>query len=202
MDEKIRAFVAVKLPLELTDMLGDVQSGLKKISGGEKAINRAVSWVKPENIHLTLKFLGHVEKHLIEKIIAGLEVVSSTHGPFKLTTAGVGGFPGLKNPRVLWLGILESVPLTRLWRDIEQRLKALGLEPAIEDEKRGFKPHLTLCRIKSVQAGGVLAEGAGHLTHIATMDFTVDSIVLFKSVLSPAGARHEEIKRISLKGVQ
>lgn len=201
MDEKIRAFIAVKLPLELTDMLGDVQSGLKKISGREKAINRAVSWVKPENIHLTLKFLGHIEKHLLERIIAGLEAVSSMHGPFKLTTSGVGGFPGLKNPRVVWLGIMESVQLTRLWQDIEQRLKGLGLEPAIEDERRGFKPHLTLCRIKSVAAGRAVGEGAGHLTHNAAMDFNVDSIVLFKSVLSPAGARHEEIKRVPLKGV-
>ncbi len=198
MDGKIRAFIALKLPRELTDLLGEVQAGLKKNSSREKDIIRAVSWVRPENIHLTLKFIGLIEKTMIDGITAALQDIASTQRPLKLATAGVGGFPGLKNPRVLWLGIRESAQLTGLANDIEQRLSGLG----IEKENRAFTPHLTLCRIKSIVAGRALGEGVGHLGYDATMDFNVDSMVLFESVLSPAGARYEELRRIELKGAE
>lgn len=185
----IRAFVAIKLPEELKVKLGEVQDALKR--GG-----RDVSWVKPESIHLTLKFLGDIEAARVDDISKALTEASAGVPPFTVTARGVGGFPNLKTPRVLWVGLEENAELARLAKNIDERLGDLGFER----DDRPFHPHLTLARIKSPSEGRELGKKASELNIDINVDFKADFFVLFRSVLSPGGAEHTELKRLPLKG--
>ncbi|MEE9614273.1 MAG: RNA 2',3'-cyclic phosphodiesterase [Thermodesulfobacteriota bacterium] len=196
----MRTFVAIELPADIKKALKTLQEELQ--SAGRKS--DAVSWGKPGNIHLTLKFLGEVESSGIEEIGSVLEEAGKGAKPFTLTLGGAGGaggvgaFPSLKNPRVIWVGIGECEELRRLRENIEEGLERIGFEK----EGRPFHPHLTLGRVRKgkrarlpKEAGGTgEAGGAGG----AGKTFTVDSFTLFRSELGPGGAKHHPIKEITL----
>ncbi len=188
----MRAFIAIELPSVLTEMLRAIQDELMKKTGKAEDI----SWAKPENIHLTLKFLGEIDPERVEEIYGELEKSAEGISPFSLSAGGVGGFPGLKTPRVIWVGIKESEVLTQLQKNIDERLVELGFEK----EDRPFHPHLTLCRIKSAPAGRNIGKAAAGLGHEANVVFKTDSFVLFKSELNPKGAKYSTLKRVDLKG--
>ncbi|MBW7956748.1 MAG: RNA 2',3'-cyclic phosphodiesterase [Deltaproteobacteria bacterium] len=158
----------------------------------------SINWVRPEAMHLTLKFLGEVDERLIDALGNGLENAASGTGPFNLTVEGVGAFPNQRRPRVIWAGIGASAELTELKERIEQSINALGFEP----EEREFSPHLTLCRIKtpedSMLMGSVLSEENPPLK----TEFTVSSVVLFKSVLRPKGAEYTAMREAFLQARQ
>lgn len=184
---KIRAFVAIELPLELVRELKEIQHSLDK--GWE-----GIKWVKPEKIHLTLKFLGYIENERVEEIASILRRAAGGIKPFTLSVGGIGWFPEEKNPRVLWVGLSGDGELKRLQKNMEGLLAAIGFEK----EDRPFEPHLTLCRVKSRKAGKSLVEMVKNLKPNIGFDFRVDSFVLFSSVLRPTGAEYSELKRISL----
>lgn len=154
------------------------------------------SWVRPDSIHLTLKFLGEVADNRIDEIGSALERAAEGAAPFSLAVEGVGGFPNPKYPRVVWAGIKESTELKKLQLQVEAAMVELGFEP----DGRAFSPHLTLCRIKSAadsrEMGRLLSEVKPELKAV----FEVSSVVLFKSVLKPAGAEYTALKEIILKG--
>lgn len=185
----IRAFVAIKLPEEMKVKLQEVQDALKR--GG-----RDVSWVKPESIHLTLKFLGDMEAGKVDAVASALAEASAGVAPFIVTARGVGGFPNLKAPRVLWVGLEENTELARLAKNIDERLGESGFAR----DGRPFHPHLTLARIKSLSEGRELGRKAADLKMDINVDFKADYFVLFKSVLCPKGAEHTELKRFALRG--
>ncbi|MBI5888396.1 MAG: RNA 2',3'-cyclic phosphodiesterase [Deltaproteobacteria bacterium] len=184
----IRAFIAIELPEKLIAALNAIETELKGKCGLTKG------WVRPESIHLTVKFLGDVDEKKLPEIAAALKNSASGCGPFTLTAAGYGGFPGLRAPRVLWMGVKDSPELQRLQQNIEDRLGAIG----IAKENRQFSAHLTFLRIKSPADGRIAGAAAENLKHEISMDFYVDSFVLFKSTLSPKGARHDIVERIKL----
>lgn len=186
----IRAFIAIELPSELTEALRGLQALFS--DGGLK--NKEISWVKPENIHLTVKFLGDVEERRIPDIFAALEKAADGIRPFTLRAAGVGTFPKGTAPRVLWVGINGCPELKKLHSGIEEALKALGFP----EEERDFSPHLTLCRIKTPPAGRALM-AAQNIRPDINMDFMASSFVLFKSELSPTGAKYVELKRVAFE---
>lgn len=107
---------------------------------------------------------------------------------------GVGGFPNLKAPRVIWAGVRENPELTRLQKNIDEGLSPLGFEK----DDRPFQPHLTLCRIKSMASGRELGRLIGELKPDVTTEFKAASFSLFKSVLSPKGAEYTVLKEIGL----
>ncbi|MBI5810167.1 MAG: RNA 2',3'-cyclic phosphodiesterase [Deltaproteobacteria bacterium] len=186
----MRAFIAIELPSGLTQAIKRLQAGL----AGILLMNKDIAWAKPENIHLTIKFLGDIEEGMVPVVAAALNKASAGIGPFTLIAKGVGMFPDEKKPRVLWVGISQCPPLKRLWSGIEDGLNGLGFGR----EEREFSPHLTLCRIKSPAAGRAVAAAVAGGRPGIDMDFRVDSFVLFKSDLSSKGARYTELKRIAL----
>jgi 2'-5' RNA ligase len=171
-----------------------VKNLLKAVQTGLDRGFRGISWVKPESIHLTLKFLGEIDDAKAGEISAGLKKASEGIGPFTLELEGVGCFPNTRNPRVLWAGIKESAPLLKLQKSVEERLSAIGFEA----EDRPFTPHLTLCRIKSAQDGRVLGRLVSEAKPQAKAGFTVSSFAFMKSVLKPSGAEYTPIQEFAL----
>jgi 2'-5' RNA ligase len=177
---KIRCFIAVTLPDEVREYLNDFSSEL-----AVAIPSRTVRWVEPKNIHLTLRFLGDTEAHLLPDIIDGLNQLAATQESFALKLGELGCFPNQRRPRVLWVGLGGQLErLHRLYNAVEQLLVPLGWDL----EGRSFHPHLTLGRAKDsrrlaearLQWGRVLEPRA----------LPVNALHLIESQLRPDGAVH------------
>jgi 2'-5' RNA ligase len=186
--EQIRSFVAIELSDQLRTQLGQVQESLMS-----KGITDQVRWVKPEGIHLTLKFLGNVPADSVKEISVAVEQASRGIAPFDISLGGLGCFPTTSRPNVLWIGIEgDTVALVELQNSIEANLSRLGYP----EEKRGYTPHLTLGRVHR-RVGGADRRRLGDLiqTHSAEPlgGMKVSEISLMKSQLSPSGARYSRL---------
>ncbi len=189
--ETIRAFLALDPPPEVLRKIADIQGALRR------NIQGALSWVRPEGIHLTLKFFGNIatdDINAVSEVVAGQAAGART---FHLEAKGLGVFPGTRRPRVLWLGICGEVErLIALQQAIDRGLEASGFPR----EEPPFRAHLTLARIKSWQGlgglDGVLAakgsESAGK--------FTATALTLFKSELTPKGAIYTTLGHFPFQG--
>ena len=188
----MRLFVAVALPAEIKGNLREIQERARRLDRG------GISWVKPENIHVTMKFLGEVEEGRVGSVSRAVEEVASSFSPFRVTIEGWGFFPSKKRPRVLWMGIeTGKEELARINESAEKRLVLEGFK----EEKRGFSPHLTFARIKNPAKVGPLVEGVGREERIEGGSFTVDSLVLFRSTLLPTGAVYDVVSEHPFGGV-
>jgi 2'-5' RNA ligase len=192
--EQIRSFVAIELEEELTEELAQIQESLRR-----RGIAEQVRWVKPEGIHLTLKFLGNVPADGIEEI--GLAVTRGSEGvePFAISLDGVGCFPTASRPNVVWVGVREDTgTLARLQTAVEDRLSVLGYAP----ERRKYTPHLTLGRV-SRHMGARDRRRIGDVvqTHDAgTLGrMQVREVSLIRSDLSPEGARYTRLVAVQLQ---
>lgn len=186
----IRAFIAVPLSTAVKELLQQVQ---------ERLANPGlhVVWVRPDTMHLTLKFLGETAEALIPKIIEALREAAAEAPAFTLTLTEVGAFPNLNYPRVLWVGWKnESALMAALHARLEERLEALG----IERESRPFAPHLTLGRVKAVRRKGSLLRQVHAAQHGLHAEVQVDSCALFRSELNPTGAIHTLLESVALRG--
>lgn len=182
--EKLRLFVAFDVPEEARRALQDVIAPLRERFSG-------IRWTKIENQHVTLKFLGWVPAAQREDIVEVCRDVSSRSAPALLSLTELGIFPGPKRARVLWAGIDDPSGLTsRLAADLDARFQPLGFEP----EKRAFTPHLTLARSKRPQSVGELPQVPPELRGT----FRLEDLRLYRSRLSPKGARYEVIDRFLL----
>lgn len=185
----LRAFIAIELPTALKDELTDIQKALRA------DLKDAVSWAKPETIHLTIKFLGSIETDRLNEVSKAVKDATSNTGRFELTAKGLGAFPSKKRPSTLWIGIEESSELERLHERIESRLENIGLQR----EKRGLHPHLTLARVRKTEAKRRLAETLKAFKTNLSYAFTVKELVLFKSEVHKSGAVHTPIERFKLE---
>jgi len=191
--EPVRTFIAIELSDEFKTQLAEAQARLKARSPG-----RSVKWVNPEGIHLTLKFLGNVPAGQIPAISGAIERAVAGHSAFDIHLAGLGCFPDLNRPRVIWVGMegdLEA--LEALQRAVEKELNTLGYPP----EGRRFTAHLTLGRVRDDAApderrrlgeavrAAVLESGAG---------LTVHQVSLMKSDLQPTGAVYTQLAAAEL----
>ena len=185
----IRTFICVELPKSVTALLAKVQDSLKGI-GAE------VNWVKPSNIHLTLKFLGDLPEQKLAEICEAVERATHAAIPFEFQVKGTGCFPANGNPRVLWVGI-EPVPhpLQELQELIDSGLFAMG----IPWETRTFNPHLTIGRVKSARNVQPLVRKMCTL-HFAEEVVGVREVTLMRSDLKPAGALYTPIGVFPLAG--
>jgi 2'-5' RNA ligase len=154
-----------------------------------------ISWVKPENLHLTLKFLGDIEEETVPLIREALDAAAARHGVFGVCVRGARTFPGGGKPRVIWLGLREGADrMTALAADIERELCALGCPR----DERGFRPHLTIARVKV--AGR--ADYAGACRRVDDRDAgacKIDHVTLYSSTLDPKGAVYTVQHRAALK---
>ena len=196
MTETVRAFLAIELPDEVTAALASVTEAV-----GNAGV-RGVRVVKPQDVHLTLKFLGNVPSSEIDSIVAAVTPVVAAQRPLTVELGGTGAFPGTGRARVLWVGVGgDLTALRQLQEGIEGALEPMGHAR----ESRGFSPHLTVARIRdgtppadrrrAVEA----ASSADRFVSRARID--VRSVSLIRSILRPEGARYERLARIPLRQV-
>ncbi len=186
----IRSFLAIELPKPILKKIEEVQEDLK-------STHADVRWVSPEKIHLTLKFFGNIEESKIDPIFMSIEEPVRTTSPFSLKVRGIGAFPHLKNPRVIWVGMVDGGEvLISLQKQIEIQLGKIEFQP----EDRPFHPHLTLGRMKSSRGKGELAAKMGRYKEEEFGDFRVERVVLFKSDLKPSGPIYTPLRDMRLGG--
>jgi 2'-5' RNA ligase len=190
--EQIRAFIAIELPdqvkCDLSQLLGRIRPGQE----------RAVKWVNPGSIHLTLKFLGNILAEKAVDIAREIGEAAAEVKPITLELQGLGAFPNLRSPRVVWVGVGGDVQLiVHLQRRIDQALIHLGF-PA---ERREFSPHLTLGRLRDKatnQERRSLGESIGSTRLQSSPPFLVDEVCLMRSTLTSAGAIYDRLAGVRL----
>ena len=187
----MRAFIAIELPEEIKDILGRIQDDLKQ--------SRAdVKWVKPGNIHLTLKFLGEIGEDLVKNIGSSLTEIANNYSSFPLTLSCLGAFPKLKYPRVIWVGLENEQQVLKIAEEVEMDMVRIGLA----SESRPFNSHITLGRVRSGLNRRQLVEKLECLNknfNSPKPEFRVTHLTLFKSTLTPTGPIYESIYTCPLK---
>ena len=188
MSDSIRTFIALELPPALISLLHKVQQDLKRM-------NIRARWVRPENIHLTLKFLGDINPGDVDKIDAAMAAAAIEFAPVTLTVRGIGVFPGIKRPRVIWVGLGGDI---RSLLALQSRLEQELAEVEFPQDKRSFKAHLTLGRIKQSAGPAVIRQVITEHATLSSDDFTCNQVLLFKSDLKPSGAVYSILKQTNL----
>jgi len=195
----IRAFIAIAPDRAVREALAHLRDQLRDGPGGG-----AGRWVRPESIHLTLKFLGDVPPERIPAIGHALETVCRGRSPFLLRLEGLGCFPNTRRPRVIWVGVREETGVLaalqrNLERDLERDLEALG-------HPRAFAPHLTLARVRegaslpAIQALGQQVVARQPTPNLASAEMLVREVILFRSDLLPQGPHYQALQRATLGG--
>lgn len=176
----IRAFVALELNEACRRTLGEMQRLLQQ--------SRAqVRWMRPETMHLTLFFLGLVSWERIPQVTAALDVVAAAHPPFRFSVGGVGSFGSRNRLRVLWAGVPDPPQeLLLLQSDLTAKIQP----PENSLEKRPFKPHLTLGRMRGPRNLSALSAAIREMTDSGRVEVPVNRVVLMQSILKTAGAEH------------
>jgi 2'-5' RNA ligase len=190
-DKYIRCFIAIHLPHDILIRISNYIKDLKKQSDD-------VRWVRADNIHLTLKFLGEIDSTKVKLVKECLYLLSDEFSSFSLSISGSGCFPGKKHPRVFWLGMEQGKenPLFGVHNWIEKQLSDLDFEK----EKRRFSPHLTLGRFRARQP----ANFSDLFTFLENnpfnpVNFEVKEIFFMQSILEPTGAEYKTIEKYPLK---
>ena len=190
--EPLRLFVACELPDEFREALTQVQAQLRQ------RLQARLRWVRPEGVHLTLKFL---DETVAEKVAAVREAIGQACqgiSPFALSLGQVGSFGDRRGPRVIWLGVTGDVQrLSELQRRLEDGLAALGWPR----EKRAFSPHLTLARVPPEVMGSPASPIATALSAVAALDASmlVTELSLTRSILRPDGAVYQTVAAFPLQ---
>lgn len=179
-----RTFIAMDIPSS-----NEIKECLKTMSG--RLNNEKIKWTDPDNLHLTLKFLGDTKEDLISDISEKLRRISSDLSVFTVLIAGAGVFRNLRDPRIIWLGIQENSILAHMKNLIENNLSPLGFPP----EKRGFSPHLTIGRIKFLRDRKNLEELLEIFNNKTIIKFDVTEIIYYESLLKKEGPEYVPLGR-------
>jgi RNA 2',3'-cyclic 3'-phosphodiesterase len=186
---EIRSFIAIEIP-------AGIRQEIKKLVADIQNTEADVKWVRPEGIHLTLKFLGSVKEDMVEKVALAVRPVVEAWRPFRLKAHGVGCFPGIRNPRVLWIGLeQEEGSAVRLQQEIETKTAELGFSP----EDRPFHPHLTLGRVRSPKGRNALIKMLETNSRLELSSFQVERVTLFRSDLRPGGPVYTKLHEFVMK---
>jgi 2'-5' RNA ligase len=190
--EKVRSFIAIELPSEVKACLADLEQELKK------GRHTFVKWVAPEGIHLTLKFLGHVDSDRLGPVTNAIKEASQGIPPFHLELGAPGAFPNFSRPRVAWVGLQgELDKLIALQKRLDPLLVPLGFPK----EDRPFNPHLTLSRVRE-NSSSAERQSFGQLLQRmrfeAGCSFLAESVDLMRSQLTPAGAIYSRLDSVPL----
>lgn len=178
----IRAFIAIDLTPDVQERLDQVSNQLKELLG-----KSPIRWVPVENIHLTLKFLGNVSMANLEVLTNIIQTVASGYQPFEISIGGLGAYPRLHRPRVIWVGVEAPQELAMAQRSLETETARLGYA----QEDRSFSPHLTLGRV-SRNASTRDIRATAEVLDSFTVGFLgvvrVNAVHLYQSDLKPDGA--------------
>lgn len=181
----LRAFVAVDFP---------PGEALRRLLQGLRATPARLRVVPPENLHITLKFLGDTEEAQVSELVAELHRAAEGLPPFTVTLQGTGTFPRRGAPRVVWVGLGGGDPLMALAGRVETRLEALGFPR----DRRQFSPHLTVARVKGAEHRGELLALLESFRETAFGQHRVEAVRLKRSELRPTGAVYHDVAVIPL----
>lgn len=175
----LRLFVAIRPPAPIRARLLAAMGGI-----------RGARWQSDDQLHLTLRFIGEVDRHRASDVVAALGAVHA--GQFTIALNGIGHFERRGQPEAVWAGVAPHEPLQRLHNKVDQAIARVGIAP----EQRAYLPHITLARLKR-GAGpvGMMLEQSGGL---ASPPFEVDHFALFESRLTPEGAVYTIVERFAL----
>jgi RNA 2',3'-cyclic 3'-phosphodiesterase len=185
--KKMRTFIAIDISAEIRKALAQIEAHL--IYAGAD-----VKWVRPENVHLTLKFLGEIDDKKEAEVNAALDSIAKSTKPFELSVKDLGAFPKIDHPRVIWVGLEKgAVETTALAAKVDEALASIGFAK----ETRPFSPHLTIGRVRSPINKDKLKEKM--VSAIANIDLPtvpthkVSSVILFQSTLTPQGSIYTKL---------
>jgi len=190
----IRTFIAVDLPADIHDCLEKVSDQLKEHMGSVP-----VRWVLPQNIHLTLKFLGDVSPSNIEVLAELLNTEAAHQKPMVISVGGVGAYPKVRSPRVVWVGVEAPPEMVDLQKAIDSQMTRIGYSP----DRRPFSPHLTLGRV-SRNATPLEVRKIGDSLISKKIGFLgvarIRSVHIFRSDLRPSGAEYTKLFTAQFNG--
>jgi 2'-5' RNA ligase len=190
MPKSIRTFIAVEVSPAIRTRLMAVQQELA-------ALAQDVKWVEPENLHVTLKFLGQVDERAVHTVCRLAEEAVAGREPVQITVAGVGAFPNAKRPRVIWAGVTEGGPeLIRIHGDLEQALRDEGYPR----EDRPYTPHITLGRIRQIKPNPQFAAALDEHQTWEGGQTLVRELLVMASQLSSHGPHYVVMGRCRLGG--
>jgi 2'-5' RNA ligase len=182
---QFRGFIAVDI------------SVIPKIFEFEKEIKNSdanVKLVEPENIHITLKFLGDTDEQLIDDIREIIKSSTEEIKPFNIQLTGTGVFPNPNYIRVVWIGIENYEQIEIIAKKIDDKILELGFEK----ERRGFSPHLTIARVRSAKNKDKLLQVVEKYKETVFADIKVESVKLMKSDLTPKGPIYTTLKEVKI----
>jgi RNA 2',3'-cyclic 3'-phosphodiesterase len=191
----LRSFIAVEIPAGIQNAIAHSTASLKN------ALPKPlIRWVAPQNVHLTLKFLGDVSPTSLEQLVEKLKVEAASHGMFSMSVGGLGAFPTPRKARVIWIGLESPPALEALRRGVEAAAAQLGYAP----EERSFSPHLTIGRVgQNVSAPDLQRiRTALETTKVGVLGtIRVEAVHIFKSDLQPGGAVYTHLFALPLKSM-
>ena len=193
--DHVRLFVACEVPDDVKETIGEVIVNLRQKSGS------AVRWIKPDGVHVTLKFLGEVPTRKLPAVKLAVQEAVVGHSPFELEFSTIGTFGGREGLRIMWVGIAGDVlRLEALVRAVNAALAVVGFEP----ERRPFRPHLTLGRVKdeiSTRQRAEIEVAVGK-TDVPPASWRTAQVSLMRSRLGPGGATYEVLATFPLRVMQ
>lgn len=187
----IRSFLAFDLPEELAQVVARTSDDLRKT-------RLSVRWVHPDNIHLTVVFMGDMEEGSIDAIGDSVRGVCSGYAPFEVMIKGAGYFGSIRSPRVIWIGMDGNIERMNSFRDsLQKALKPYG----IKEEARPFRPHITLGRFRQSSGGGDdLVRIMSRYKDIESPRRMLTDLAFYRSDLKPSGPVYSELGRWRLAG--
>ena len=189
-EDVIRAFIAIEISDEVRERLKTLQRDLKKT--GAK-----VGWVAPENIHLTLVFLGDVFRSQVEPLANSLDAVAATFISFRYEVAGSGFFGPPRSPRVIWVGVNESASAVT---DFQARVMTAVHDLGLKTEDRPFHPHLTIGRVRTRDRVDELTSRLASAKSTRYGSVEVHRLLIMQSHLEHQGVRYSVLRESALKG--
>ena len=188
-NETWRVFCAIELPSLVRDHISEHITRLRKAMPDSPA-----SWSRPENVHLTLKFVGEIPPHRVNDLSQAAAKAAAGFFPFEIVVGNTGSFPQHGTPRVLWIGVDDnSGKLEQLQAKLEEEGQRLGFEK----EARAFNPHLTIARLRKPQGARALALAHKEMGFAAT-EVSVMELAVIRSELSSKGSKYTVISRHAL----
>lgn len=182
----MRSFIGIDIPRSIAEGLREIQEEIKNVSN--------VKLVEPENMHITLKFLGEIQESKVTEIGRRLEKIGKEFKSFNVRLRGTGCFPSLKYIRIVWIGVEEgAMEILGIQRRIDDELKSIGFK-----KEKKFHPHLTIARVKNYRAKKELASLIESKKDIEVGEFKVREINFKKSTLTKKGPVYEDLLNIPL----
>jgi len=186
---RFRAFISIDIEdEEVVNRIVEVQERLKA-SGADLKL------VEPENVHLTLKFLGDIPESRVTDVVNAMEKAAETVEPFTMRLKGIGVFPNPNYVRVVWIGVEEGSDETKAMAAVlEQELGRMGFRR----ERKDFVPHVTVARVRSGRNKDRLIEAIRELSNVEVGEVEVDRIRLKKSILRPQGPEYHTVEEVEI----